>query len=133
MQGAHNPYHHFHSASSLVEKESSCNSDEMSMEEEELVSTLVKLQEGATSEITPAGRPKRSKRKRFDSDDYVFEDDLMAKQEVSIIIVSDHSSRQCDAARLRSTGSCACDATRPLVRKFAVPHSYGMQTASEID
>lgn len=72
--------------------------EDVSIEEEEVALSLVDLREGKIPEITPGGRPIRSKRKRFDSDDYVFEDDLLAKQEVSIagtcsgLLLSHHAS-----------------------------------------
>ncbi|KAK9838693.1 hypothetical protein WJX74_001502 [Apatococcus lobatus] len=57
--------------------QSSQGSEDLSAEEEELASSLIGLQEGTIPGVTAAGRPKRSKRKRFDSDDYVFEDDQL--------------------------------------------------------
>lgn len=48
--------------------------EDMSAEEREVALSLIELQQGAFPVSTPTGRTKRCKRKRFDSDDYVFED-----------------------------------------------------------
>ncbi|KAK9839031.1 hypothetical protein WJX74_008191 [Apatococcus lobatus] len=74
-------------------------SEQLSADEAELASSLLELQDTSASETSPAGagRPKRSKRKRFDSTDYIFEDDLQAGTEVADKLYAPHTSVLTDA------------------------------------
>ena len=89
LQGASRASQHdifFHKELDPVaqDSEGSASAEDMSAEEEEVASSLIELQQNPLPASTPTGRPKRCKRKRFDSDDYVFEDDKMAQKEATV-------------------------------------------------